>query len=135
MDNKFLVLVVTGNPDSSWIEMVLNSLAPIGDVHLALEQKVTPIIQTHHFDLAIIDTSTLKQPVPNLVKFLLDEQENLPILVVTTSPTWQRARAVFLAGASDYVRRTFDEKKMQSICQNAISRRKVFDETNYSFSG
>lgn len=135
MDYHFHILVVANNPASAWVEAAARALTPLGRIYLLAEREAAVAVGQRRFDLALVDTSALEQDVADLVKVLLRHQEELPVMVVTTSPTWQRARAVFLAGAMDYVRRTFDEQKLRDMCQTAIFRRKAVARANDSSCG
>jgi len=129
------VLIVANKPASAWIDAVSRTLAQIGEIHLVAEQDVAAVLGSCCYDLALVDTSALEQDAADLVRRLVACQDDLPVVVVTTSPTWQRARAVFLAGATDYVRRTFEEQKLRDMCQSAIFRRKGVVQTHDSPCG
>ena len=135
MDQNCRILLVTNNPASAWVKAVTQILAQMGEIRLVWAQDTAVACQEGCYDIALIDTSALAENAADLVAELADCQDNLPIVVVTTSPTWQRAREVFLAGATDYVRRTFDEEKLRHLCQSAITRRKAVVRPNDSLGG
>lgn len=64
--------------------------------------------------LVIVDATVVEQ-VENEVMRLRTECPARRIVVLTASPTWQRARAAFAAGAMDYLPNTLDKKELRRI--------------------
>lgn len=115
-----LILIITNNPDSLWVATVREALTPLGQVMVVLESDVPQQITARLYDLILIDASTIDTDTAVLINPLHLSQPRTPIVVNTTSPTWRRARDVFMAGATDYVRRTFDKEKILAECQDFL---------------
>jgi DNA-binding NtrC family response regulator len=116
------MIVITNYPDSSWLKTVVEALAFVAQVEAVAEQEVWTAVQKTPYDLILIDTSNINGDVVTLVKEVHQFLPTLPIVVFTTSPTWRRARELFLAGATDYVRRSLEKETILSVCQEAWER-------------
>jgi DNA-binding NtrC family response regulator len=122
MMKKFLF--ICNQPESPWAAVLGKALAPMGSLDLAQDKDVLARIQKENYRVLIIDSTTLTN-VPHLVAFLREEKPTVPIVVATSSPTWDRAREVFLAGASDYVHKSLDEDAIRATVREVIARSEV----------
>lgn len=113
------VLIVSNHPGSSWLKAVSQALLSLAKIDIVTEHEALTKVEKKDYDLLLIDTSNIVSDVVTLVVQLHNILPDLPIIVFTLSPTWQRAREVFLAGARDYVGRTLDEEKLRKICEEA----------------
>lgn len=71
--------------------------------------------------LIIID-STMVENVDKLVSTLRRENPKRRIVVMTASPTWQRARAAFEAGAMDYLPKTLQQDELLDTFRQILNR-------------
>ncbi len=101
------ILHIGGHDNSTWVTILGNSLTPLGQLDAISDSEIASYLHQKHYDLIILDAATLNN-VETLITNLHQQQPNIPIVVMTTSPTWQRARRVLLAGATDYVRKSLD---------------------------
>ncbi|MCI0395744.1 MAG: hypothetical protein L0332_10800 [Chloroflexi bacterium] len=120
------LIFISDEPASSWFHTASEALLSLGKLRFLPAIEAPRKIFGQKCDLFIIDASTTKEDIAMLVGQLHCAQQETPIIVVTTSPTWRRARAVFLAGAADYIPRTFDKDKILSSCQEALTRSQRF---------
>jgi DNA-binding NtrC family response regulator len=74
------------------------------------EGEARRAVTEREYALVVIDAGAVEEAA-KLTAWLLATTPDLPIVVATASPTWQRARQVLKAGASDYIRKTLDEEK------------------------
>ncbi len=114
------ILVVSNRPDSAWLQMVSDALQSLGKLQVASEQEASVRIKVQGYDLMIVDATAVSSDIATLVARLREDRPDVPIVVVTASPTWQRARRVFLAGATDYIRRSFDGERILASCQEIL---------------
>lgn len=115
-------IAVVGNVDDSlWLQKVEAPLATLGEVTTFSQDKVDYLEGYLGSELIIVDTSGIQNAV-EFVKYLKDENFTTPLLVVTASPTWRRAREMFKAGATDYLKQTDTEKIV------AVSKRTLYKE-------
>lgn len=116
------IIIVSNQPESPWLITTVDALQSLGVSHVFSEQAVFNQISMKTCDLILIDASSIDADLVEMVKLLCSKYYKKPIVVVTTSPTWRRAKEIILAGAADYVPRTFDKKKIVDLCQNAIQQ-------------
>ncbi len=116
------VLLISNQPQSRWSQAVNVALQSLGTVQCVSEQEALAGWLNQQTCLAIIDATAIAGDVVDLVADLHRKQSQLPIVVATNSPTWQRARQVFLAGATDYIRSSLDTAKILAVCRDAIER-------------
>jgi DNA-binding NtrC family response regulator len=112
--------VVSNKPESPWAKTVQDALAPLGQVHFTTEEEAITQIGQYSCDLIIIASGDIEGEIGSLVQKIHEVKPDVPLVVTTNSPTWRRAREVFLAGATDYIRRTLDKEKILSFYQNVL---------------
>jgi len=118
MSNDFLL--VGSFLDSTWTEVLISALSPIGQLDTVLESNFSEQIHRKRYSLIIVDASGSRDII-GLVAALRQELPHIPIVIVTASPTWQRARQVFLAGATDYVRKSLNTEKILKTFQTILA--------------
>jgi DNA-binding NtrC family response regulator len=109
-------LVISNCQDSAWLQTLKSSFQPLGQLDITPDHGMLWQIQRQTYSLIIVDAPEVRRDVAQLVGELHQEQPSIPIVVVTTSPTWQRARQIFLAGATDYLRKTLDQEQFLETC-------------------
>lgn len=116
------IMVVTNNPQSLWLPVLQEAVQSLGIVVPVTMEEVRERLQKEAFALIIADMSEIMDEVAYLVKKIRSLQPAAPIFVVTTSPTWRRAREALLAGAADYDRRTFDKENLLLKCRTILQQ-------------
>lgn len=116
MDYRFLLV---GDGESSWREVLERAVAPWGDLDMVCEADAGKAISDRDYDLVVIDAGSTRDPA-TLTAVLRAGQPGVSIMVATASPTWQRARQAFRAGAVEYVRKTPNEKELRSEIQAVL---------------
>ena len=124
-------LVIGQNTKSLWLREVHNVLCRLGKVELKESSEIFLQIPHLDFDLVVIDAHQADEDVVALVELLHCQEPRRPIIVGTMSPTWRRARQVFLAGATDYIRKSFDSDITLTQFKNVLDR-SISDE-RYSY--
>ncbi|HRQ41063.1 MAG TPA: hypothetical protein PLD25_24365 [Chloroflexota bacterium] len=119
MEKKRL-FILTKNEASPWVTAVAEAVYGLSDVFVFGEDDIWSVLDTTPPDLLLLDASGFAQDVVKLVEQLHQQQCEMPIIVASTSPTWQHARAVLLAGASDYIRHSFDAAQIRQTCGEAM---------------
>ena len=114
------IIVVSNKPQSEWLSNVSEALSPLGGVHIKSEYEIDTQILQMDPSLFIVDAGAISSDVSVYVSNLRKVYPDLPVVVATTSPTWRRARSMFLAGAADYVRKSFDAKHIVSVCKELL---------------
>jgi len=114
--NSFLLIGF--RPGEEWPNFLQDALPSFVKLDLIQEDDARNVISSHQYDLLIIDASAVHDAT-QLVRSLHMEQ-NIPILVVTASATWQSAREILKAGAVDYIGRSFDKKELRLRINNTL---------------
>jgi DNA-binding NarL/FixJ family response regulator len=117
---KKRLFILTKNEASPWVTAVTNAVQSLGDVFVFNEEDIWPVLVSAPPDLLLLDASGFAQDVVKLVEQLHQQQSDIPIIVASTSPTWQHARAVLMAGATDYIRHSFDAAQIRQTCGEAM---------------
>ena len=118
--NRFIV--VGNKHESPWMQMMAEALAPLGELCFATENEALTQVGEQKYDLIIIASGKVASDLGVLVKQFRDAQPDSPIVVTTTSPTWRRAREVFMAGGTEYIRRTLDKEKIYATYAEILKR-------------
>ena len=71
------------------------------------------------FSLVILDFEDEKS-ASLVIKTLLFKTPNVPIFVVSVSPDWSEARAIFRAGATDYLSRLGNNEELITALKKAL---------------
>ncbi len=119
---KKRIVLVNNKEGSPWETAVIAALAPMATLTIWTEKKTLDNFFRAKMDLLLIDASTIENEIVPLVQTLHLENEWVPIVVATTSPTWRRARAVLLAGATDYIGRSFEYETIRAKCLDAMDQ-------------
>ncbi len=117
---KKRLFVLTKNAASPWVTAVTQAVHGLCDVAVFGEEDIWPVLAASPPDLLLLDASGFAQDVVKLVEQLHQQQCEMPIIVASTSPTWQHARAVLMAGATDYIRHSFDAVQIRQTCAEAM---------------
>jgi DNA-binding NarL/FixJ family response regulator len=114
---RFLLLY--GLDDNFLKDFLIEVLKPLGSLSVASVTEGVPPGAEEPDGLIIIDATAVER-AEHLVARLLSERPERRIVVLTASPTWQRARAVFEAGAMDYLPSTLRAEEMRDAFQQAL---------------
>lgn len=109
-------LLVTNSPDSSWPTIVAEALGPLGQVRMMDDQETLQRVQAKGCKLIIVDATSVGD-IATLFARLRRKEPTIPIVVATASPTWKQARKVFLAGATDYIRKSTEKDTLLKFFQ------------------
>ncbi len=107
-----LLIVTSEAADKSWREWLARILAPLGKLEAVEVNEAMRQVKEQN-GIVIVD-ATFVDNVDAVVSSLRTERPDTRIVVMTASPTWQRARAAFEAGAIDYLPKTMDEEEIRS---------------------
>jgi DNA-binding NtrC family response regulator len=114
-------LLFDGTEDNYWRALLAEALAKLGTLSVARSGEGLPP-ETDEPDGAIIIDATHVAEVEKVVARLRAERPERRIVVMTASPTWQRARAAFEAGAIDYLPKTLPQDELRESFEQILSR-------------
>jgi DNA-binding NtrC family response regulator len=115
------ILLVGSKPDPGWIGRLQESLDQWGKLQVAAETEGLSSLRVQSYDLVIIDAAVVDD-LNMLVQNIRQVSPDVPVVVVTNSPTWQRARELFTFGASDYVRKSFETGALKATFSRILSK-------------
>lgn len=116
------ILAVGTSEEAAWLQTVSEAVQSLGEITFNTIETAFPEMKTNPYDLIIIDATAIGDDIVDLITQFHTARPCTPILVATTSPTWQRARQAFQAGAADYIRKTFSQQKLLTICRDLIDK-------------
>lgn len=111
--------VLSNNDQSPWLRHLAEVLGSLGTITICSEHGL-PEKPGWQFDLLVVDASGLQMELAERVGWIHGRFPQVPIVVLTSSPTWRRARAVLQAGASDYMRRSMEDDMLLERCRSLI---------------
>lgn len=120
MPAKFVLISCPQN--TPWPSFVRQALAPLGMVEIIPESDVVERVGQYRCHAVIIIDALTVEDVSGLLSRLRDRCPECPVVVATSSPTWQRARDAFLAGAVDYIRRSWDSKELLNTIKEILKQ-------------
>ncbi|MCP4418604.1 MAG: response regulator [Chloroflexi bacterium] len=118
--NKKQIGILSNNVQSPWLKQLIEVLAELGALTICAESMLHED-PDEEYDLIVVDASGLIMELAERVAWLNGRFPNTPIFVLTSSPTWRRARDVLQAGAADYMRRSFDDEMLLTRCRVLMS--------------
>lgn len=112
-------LLLDGVEESYWKAALAEALTPLGTLYSAPAAEGVPAEEPD--GLIIIDAAAPVK-VEQLIAKLRAERPARRIVVMTASPTWQRARAAFEAGAVDYLPKTMPPAELLDTIRQLLAR-------------
>lgn len=119
--NRFLYL--TNNPEAPWSAVLDQTIASLGDLDTSREGESIYGPDLCQYDIVFVDAGGVTDAAA-CVTALRQRCEQLRIIVVTASPTWQHARDLLQAGATDYIRKSSQVGELQHIIQHTLPDKK-----------
>jgi DNA-binding NtrC family response regulator len=116
-------LIVGDSSDEYGTQVLQKALDALGPVDIASENDAIRRLKERHHAAVILDAGAVPD-VEELVSRICEVGLDTKVVVMTATPHWRVARAVFRAGAADYVRKSQD---LQEIRTNF---RKLLEETD-----
>ena len=114
-------LLLQGDKDSYWSAFLADVIVPLGNLTAAVAQDWMANEGEEPDGLIIVDATTVEQ-VEKLVSRLCAENPQRRVVVMTASPTWQRARAAFESGAVDYLPKTLPVDELRATFEHLLEQ-------------
>src|SRR6188472_3389639 len=96
------------------------------EVHTAEDgEHATRILAEHHIDLVITDLRMPKMDGMELLKYVVAEHPDIPVIMITAHGTVNTAVEALKLGAFDYVTKPFDRAEFQSVVGKAARTREL----------
>jgi DNA-binding NtrC family response regulator len=117
-------LLVGSQTDSAWVTALREALRPRGELDLATEFDAVSKMRKNVYKLVIIDASHLASE-EEIVTLLHRNNPDVPLVVASASPAWERARLALVAGAVDYIKKSLDENTLSATFDDILARLKT----------
>lgn len=118
---RYTFLLISEKMETRWPLVLEQALSSLGKLVVVSEEDASQLVAKNIYDMIIVDAGAVRDAL-RLVSYLRMAQPQTRIIVATASPTWQRAREVLKAGATDYIRKSQDEKKLLSDIQTVLEQ-------------
>lgn len=122
MTHPYRVLLINGASDDHWHTLVVRIAEAHGALTIGVAAEVNTLLAEARYTVIVIDASVVEH-VPALIKRIHAQQPYARIVVATASPSWQGARAAFLAGAFDYTVKSLSYDDLAAVVAAAIDAR------------
>lgn len=119
MTHPYRILLINGASDDHWHTLVERIAEAHGALTIGTAAQVNALLGEARYALIMIDASVVEQ-VPPLIRRIHAQQPYARIVVATASPSWQGARAAFLAGAFDYTLKSLSYDDLAAVVAAAI---------------
>jgi DNA-binding NtrC family response regulator len=116
---NYTFLLISAKMETHWPLVLEQALASLGKLVVVSEEDAGQLMAKNVYDVIIVDAGAVRDAL-DVVSQLRRTQPKTRVIVATASPTWQRARELLKAGATDYIRKSQDEKKLLSDIQTAL---------------
>ena len=94
------------------------------EVHTAEDgEQALEVLREHHIDLVITDLKMPKLDGMELLRRVVEMDEELPVVMITAHGTVDNAVEALKTGAFDYITKPFDQAEVRTIVQKALLTR------------
>ena len=123
-DKEKVLIIISEDEELEWIQIVQKAWQPLGKIAVvteaaSMENDISTIQQS---SFIIIDASSTRCDLVSLIKELHIQNERVPIVVASASPTWEQARDIFHAGAAEYIKRTTNVQSLVRLFKSHTDR-------------
>jgi DNA-binding NtrC family response regulator len=115
------ILLLTSAAPGASLDQVRSGIESLGRVVAMAPSQFDPTIHTADRDLVIVDATYVRQ-TDQLVTRICDNSPHSRVVVITASPTWQRARSAFEAGAMDYLSKNLPPQEFREALLHVLNR-------------
>jgi len=113
MPPEVVLLISNYEKNDRWCQWLREALDPL-DLEIRCEKAALGCVAGNRYILIIVDAAATDDAA-HLIRSLRSHQPEAPIIVFSASPTWERAREAFRAGAMDYVRKPIGREEMRML--------------------
>jgi len=116
------IAILSNNEHSPWLKHMTEVLGSLGKIIIYTEDVFAEDSgELCDIDMLVVDASGLQMELAERIACLNGRFPKVPIVVLTSSPTWRRARAVLQAGAADYMRRSMSDDMLLARCRALLN--------------
>ena len=117
-----LFLLVGGTDDEYWQQVLQETIAPLGTLQVVTEESAITHVLRQDYAAVFVDAGNVSD-FALLTSRIRAQQPGARVVIVTSNPTWHRARDAFQAGATDYIYKAVEKEDLLSSVRGALSKR------------
>jgi DNA-binding NarL/FixJ family response regulator len=121
MCKQYRFLLIGTSAGDPWRQIIATASASLGILEIAGETDLPGMVQQQDYEVVIIDAGGVDD-ISCLISSFKSQKPPPKVVVVTMSPTWKRAREVFLAGATDYIRKSMSLEEVLSTLKAVVDK-------------
>lgn len=106
-------MIVGDRSDPSDLQVLQDALQSLGHLAISSECDLESKLGSEFYDTAVVDAGAVAKP-EDVIRRILSVQPHVRVVVITASPHWKIARAVFRAGATDYLRKSQNVQEVRA---------------------
>lgn len=114
-------LLITRSEDDPWRMHLEETLAPLGCLDVVEKDLAIDQVLKRNYVAIVVDAAAVSE-FSILVARIRAQIPQARVIVTTASPTWQRAREAFQAGATDYVERSLNASDLFASLEAALAK-------------
>jgi len=119
MSTSYCFLLVSDSSGDYWYQALRGALVDLGSLQVVSENEMAALLQEQTYDVVIVDAGAVAN-APEVVSQIRVLAPDTRVVVVTVSPHWKIAKAVFRAGATDYVYKSLNEEEILTIFRSLL---------------
>jgi len=113
-------LLINGSQSKHWHRALESALAKLGELDAVEEKDALAFLSRCEYAVVFIDATAVAEP-PDLIELIRRRWRGLPIIVASAAPQWEQARRVMRAGATNYIRKSYDEEELREAVRKALA--------------
>jgi len=117
---SFSSLLVSCSADEHGNRVLVDALAVLGSLQVTSEGEVVSCLREHTYDVVVVDAGAVTR-APDVVSLIRQVDARAQVVVVTAAPHWKIARAVFQAGAIEYMSKYMGKNEMVKRFRQLLS--------------
>ena len=134
MTTKLLSFFLIGSRASEWLPTLNNALQAMGALRTiepdsfssfspaSLSSSLSVSLPLSDESTLFIIDATYVEDVPSMIQHIRMRYPHPRVLVVTSAPSWSRARDALKAGAVDYIKKSLDAECVRQSIQLALQK-------------
>jgi DNA-binding NtrC family response regulator len=112
-------LIVGDLSDDYSMQVLQKALDALGPVEVASKNDALRQLQETQYAAVIVDAGAVSDAAALVFK-IRESNPNIKVAVITATPHWRVARAVFRAGAADYLRKSQDIQEIRTTFRKLL---------------
>ncbi|MBL8189347.1 MAG: response regulator [Acidobacteria bacterium] len=113
-------LLINGSQSKYWHRTLKSALSALGEIDAVEEKDTLVTLSGCEYSLVFVDATAVAEP-PDLVEQIRSRWQDLPVVVASAMPQWEQARKVMMAGATNYISKSYNEEELREVARKALN--------------